>query len=122
MGQPLALIIEDDRRLSRIFVAALTSVGFDTEFVLDGGEAQARIKDVDNPVPRLILLDLHLPHVSGAEILETIRAQSHLEGCRVMIVTADLVEGESVRKDADLLLIKPVSVTQLQLLLSLIHI
>ena len=64
----LALIIEDDEDLADIFAEALRGVGFEVEHVADGRVAQARVQN--GPAPFLILLDMHLRHVSGGELLK----------------------------------------------------
>ena len=66
----LALIIEDDEDLANIFVEALRGVGFEVEHVADGQTAQERLKN--GTAPYIILLDMHIPHISGADLLTNI--------------------------------------------------
>jgi len=115
MENPLALIIEDDESLSFIFTSALKQAEFETEPILDGAAALARLAET---TPAIILLDLHLPNVSGKEILGQIRSAPHLEHSRVVLVTADALLAESLRDQADLVLLKPISFEQLQILAS----
>jgi DNA-binding response OmpR family regulator len=63
----LALVIENDEDLANIFTEALRSVGFDVEQVADGRTARHRLQQ--GTPPYLILLDMHLPHISGADLL-----------------------------------------------------
>ena len=111
MAQPLALIIEDDERLAEIFSIALTRDGFDTETILDGQAAFSRLCAAK---PAVIILDLHLPNVSGQEILREIRADDRLVKTPVVVVTADLAAVQEVRGIADLILTKPFKVKMLQ--------
>jgi two-component system, OmpR family, response regulator BaeR len=111
MNKPLALIIEDDFDLSEIFSAALQSDGFETEVVRDGQAAIERLKGI---APAIILLDLHLPHVDGATILKQIHATEHFAKTAVIITTADAQQADGLRGNADLVLLKPVSVNQLR--------
>lgn len=113
MSQPHALIIEDEPKLSNIFSASLKAVGFTTEAIMDGREALESLRSRED-IPTLIILDLHLPNVSGDTLLSEIRSNDSLKNTRVLMVTADQIMGESLRKEADLLLLKPVSVVQLQ--------
>ena len=115
MKKPLALIIEDEVKLSNIFDVSLKAAGFKTETILNGAEAFDSLQSRTD-IPRLIVLDLHLPQVSGEELLTHIRANNAFDNTKVMIVTADQILGESIRKDADLLLLKPISIIQLQIL------
>lgn len=111
MSLPLALVIEDEEDLAEIFEKALTAAGYEVETIRDGFLALERIKQV---VPVMITLDMHLPHVSGATLLEHIRADDRLTHTRVVVTTADAQMGESMRGEADLILIKPITFTQLR--------
>jgi CheY-like chemotaxis protein len=66
----LALIVEDDEDLANIFAEALRGVGFQVEHVTDGQSAQERLKS--GTPPFLILLDMHLPQISGADLLTNV--------------------------------------------------
>jgi DNA-binding response OmpR family regulator len=106
-----ALIVEDDEFLSEIFSKALQSAEFDTEIVRDGQVALTRL---DETRPDVVVLDLHLPHVSGKDILRYIRSAPHLLKTRVMVATADPLTADYLRDDANLVLIKPISFRQMR--------
>ena len=90
----LGLIVEDDEDLASIFAEALRGVGFDVELVADGEAAQERLKN--GPVPFLILLDMHLPHISGADLLtNVIKKDERFAKSIVIITTADARMGEA---------------------------
>ena len=107
----LALVVEDDPDLSAIFASALQSAGFETEIITDGGKALARLVEV---VPSLVILDLHLPHLSGANALRQIQADRRLLETRVVICTADAAMADELRNQADLVLLKPVMYSQMR--------
>jgi CheY-like chemotaxis protein len=111
MNEPLALIIEDDEDLAEIFGQALTAAGYSTEIIRDGLAAQTRIRDV---IPAVITLDMHIPQVSGDRLLQQIRADERLSKTRVVVTTADAIMGENARGTADLVLIKPITFSQLR--------
>lgn len=111
MTHPLALIIEDDPKLADIFSLALKSAEFETEIVSDGNQALTWLA---NKTPSIIVLDLHLPYVSGKEILRQIQADDRLANTRVMLATADALMADSLREEVDLVLLKPISVSQLR--------
>ena len=114
----LALVIEDDEDLAEIFGQALRSADFMVEIIRDGLAAQERIKQV---VPTVITLDMHIPHVSGNAILNQIKADDRLARTRVVVATADAQMGETMRGIADLVLIKPITFTQLRDLTFRLH-
>ena len=113
MSKQLALIIEDEPDLTTIFQEALKSAGFETEVILDGQVALDELKTI---IPDVVVLDLHLPHVSGQEILAYIRADDRFEKTNVLIATADASMAEMLDDQADLVLLKPISFLQLQTL------
>lgn len=109
----LALIIEDDEDLASIFAEALRGVGFIVEHVIDGRTAQERLKNGEPPF--LILLDMHIPHISGGDLLTNIiKKEEKLASTMVIITTADARMGETYGELADFVLIKPISFVQLR--------
>jgi CheY-like chemotaxis protein len=109
--QPQALIVEDDEKLAVIFTQALKQAAFDTETARNGREAQARLAVL---VPAVVVLDLHLPDVSGGTLLQDIRADPRLAKTQVILATADAAMADVYEDQADLVLIKPVSFSQLR--------
>lgn len=110
---PLALVIEDNEDLNEIFSRALEETGFVVETALDGQQALDHLNEL---TPELIILDLHLPYVSGEEILHQIRANKRLEKTPIIVATANLRWGRSLQDKATLVLVKPVQYTLLRLI------
>ena len=109
----LALIIEDDEDLASIFAEALRGIGYEVELVADGRVAQERLRT--GAPPFLILLDMHLPHVSGADLLTNIiKVDERLSKTMVIITTADARMGDTYGDQVDFVLIKPISFVQLR--------
>jgi len=111
MSRPLALIIEDEADLAEIYSKALQGGGFETETIRDGKKA---LEHLASASPNVIILDLHLPHVGGASILQHIRANERLSKTAVIVTTADERQAEELHGQADLVLLKPVSLSQLR--------
>ncbi len=109
--KPLALIIEDDEDLSIIFSEALNAAGFQTETIRNGQLALDRLRLV---TPEVVSLDMHLPGVSGLDILKYVRSEKRLALTNVVVTTADAVMAEQVRETADFVLIKPITFGQLR--------
>ncbi|MBI5823752.1 MAG: response regulator [Chloroflexi bacterium] len=114
MTDPLAIIIEDDPQLSHIFCVTLQN-DFHVEPILDGTEALIRLSQV---IPRLILLDLNLPGVSGTDLLASIRSDARLKETTIILCTADNRQANAIQEQADYVLLKPVSPVQLRQLAS----
>jgi two-component system OmpR family response regulator len=113
MSNPFALIIEDDPKLAFIFAEALQMAEFETEIVQDGRAALERLAAT---TPAVVVLDLHLPFLSGSDILAHIRADQRLAQTRIMLATADASKAEHLRSDADIVLLKPISLHQMSTL------
>lgn len=110
MNRPFIMIVEDDVELGDIISTVLQENGLFTETVRDGGLALDRIAATE---PDVILLDMHLPNVSGSDILSNIRSTPKLSGTRVVITTADALLGRANEDKADLVLIKPITFDQI---------
>ncbi len=111
MADPIGLIVEDDADQAAIFAEALQLAELQIEIIVDGAVAAKRFQEI---VPKVVVLDLHLPRVSGETLLHQIRATPALAQTRVIIASADPVMAEGLNQEADLVLIKPVSFSQLR--------
>jgi len=110
LSNPLAVVIEDNEDQADILSKALQAAGFATEIIHDGDEAVARLKVI---VPDLVLLDLHLPGVSGTGVLLQIRADPRLAGTRVVIATVEPQMANVLRDKVDVVLAKPIEFSRL---------
>jgi DNA-binding response OmpR family regulator len=106
-----ALIIEDDADLAIIFAEAIKAAGFETQIIRDGRIALTQLV---TGAPGIVVLDLHLPNVSGATILDRIRADARLTQTLVIVTTADARLADMLQTKADLVLVKPISFGQLR--------
>lgn len=105
-----AMVIEDDLDISIIFSKALEAAGFEVTAFTASEKAVAGLEAAQ---PDLVVLDMHMPHISGQEILSQIRSDARLSKTRVIVATADHSLAETLQSQADLVLLKPVSFTQL---------
>lgn len=113
MTTPHAFIIEDDEDTTIIFTAALQAAGFGVQVITDGQKAAELLQQT---IPDLIVLDLHLPHTSGSILLNQIRTDSRLAHLPVILATADRLLAATLEAEANIVLLKPVSFNQLSLL------
>lgn len=111
MGDLFALIVEDETDLAIIFSKALQEAGFETQIVRAGDTA---LMWLSSTTPQIVVLDLHLPRVSGEEVLDQIRADERLATTKVIIATADPRMAETLQDRADLVLLKPIGFSQLR--------
>jgi CheY-like chemotaxis protein len=108
MDKPFALIVEDNYEIVTLFQHVLDMAGYHTDIVLDGSEAMQRI---EADPPDIVLLDLQLPGMSGADILQQMRTNQRLIHIPVVVVTA--YADTKLPYEPDLRLLKPVNIRQL---------
>lgn len=108
--KPLALIIEDNEDQNLVFTKAVEKAGFSTESIKDGITAMSRLGKV---VPALVVLDLHMPGINGGLLLRGIRNDPLTAKTHVIIVSADAEFAARLEAQVDIVLIKPVSFSQL---------
>lgn len=110
MRQRSALIIEDVGDLAETFAEILAMMGWQAEYIQDG---QLALEKLALYIPDLIMLDLHLPHISGLDILREIHSDPRLANTKILVVTADALRATQVAQQADCVLIKPILANQL---------
>jgi CheY-like chemotaxis protein len=109
--KPLAYIVEDNPDAVTIFQGALELANYEVEVAYDGAVAQKHLTEI---VPDLIILDLHIPNVSGDVLLKQVRADERLKDTRVFLATADANMAYQLRDQAELVLLKPIGFSQLR--------
>lgn len=110
IAKPLAIIIEDNEDQNLVFTTALEQAGYYTESIQDGTKAQERLNEI---IPKVVVLDLHLPGIDGEKLLNQIRADRRLTGTRVILATADALLASALQSQADFVFLKPISFSQL---------
>lgn len=111
MDKPSAFVIEDDVNLATAFAEAVRSADYEVEVIHDGAIAKTRLAEAP---PSLVILDLHIPHVDGRELLTFINSDARFANTRVIVASADANSSDEVRNTADLVLLKPVGFRQLK--------
>ena len=104
------LIIEDDRDLASLFKIVLEMSGFEADTVHNGTRGVEVL--TTQPLPDAILLDMHLPGVSGEEIYALMKERGN--GQRVVICSADVQLVERYRSLGANAITKPAPIDDLQ--------
>lgn len=105
------VIIEDEQRIRELVARVLADRGHDVESTataMEGLQAVVRVS------PELVILDMGLPDLDGAELLKMIRAVSAVP---IIVATARNEDRDVIRTldaGADDYLVKPFSVDQLE--------
>ena len=77
-------IIEDDPTISQMYRLKFEADGFDVRMASNGKIGVELVKTFK---PDIILLDIQMPEMDGAEALKHIRADSHSKDTPVIILT-----------------------------------
>ncbi|MET0518718.1 MAG: response regulator, partial [Burkholderiaceae bacterium] len=105
-GQPLALVVEDDRLAAVLMRTQLMAAGFE---VMLAGSAEAALNLVAGHKPDLITIDVQLPGIDGWELLTRLKS---LPGCAhipVVVVSVDARHEVGLSLGAAAVLQKPVA-------------
>jgi two-component system cell cycle response regulator DivK len=85
----LILIVEDNDKNLKLVRDVLQVKGFST---LEAGTAEDGIRLARASKPDLILMDIHLPGMSGIEALRVLRAEAATAAIPVIAVTASVMQ------------------------------
>ena len=107
------LIADDEPNILISLEYLMKREGFEVHLARDGREALALLQQER---PRLVLLDVMMPHLSGFEVCQALRADEALKDTLVLMLTAkgrdtDVAKGLGVGADA--YMTKPFSTKEL---------
>ena len=88
------LIVEDNEKNLKLVRDVLQAKGYAT---LEAGTAEEGLELARAEKPALILMDIHLPGMSGIEALKALRAEAATASIPVIAITASVMK-ESVRE------------------------
>lgn len=104
------LVVEDNELNLKLFCDLLRAHGHEARPVSDGREVLA---EAGSFAPDLIIMDIHLPHVSGLDLIVALKADATLAAVPIMAVTAYAGKGDEERirgAGAEAYVSKPISV------------
>lgn len=84
MSRKRILVVDDDQSVVQLYRTALSLAGFKVDTAEDGLGA---LQKIDNELPHLIVLDLHMPCVDGLTVLSELRANSNTWNIPVVVLT-----------------------------------
>ena len=106
------MLVDDDPQLRRVVSMFFELEGYNVVQAEDGRRALDLLQE---HLPDVILLDLMMPEVSGAEVCKHVRATKRLKEIPVVVFTAaELQEEELVAAGADRFISKPYSLEGLR--------
>ena len=106
------LVVEDNALNIKLFCDLLAAHGHEPQAVTDSREALEAARAFQ---PDLVITDIQLPHVSGMELMQLLRADATLKDVPIMAVTAYAAPGDDERiraAGAQAYVSKPISVAR----------
>lgn len=106
------IVVEDDHELGELIVEVFSmELDCDVRLFTDGRSAMAWLQSdlCAARIPMLLVLDIHLPGVSGLEILGFLRSEERFDKTCIVMASADSIALSRTRGKADWQLLKPVS-------------
>lgn len=82
------LVVEDNEDIRDAVAESLEDAGYDVWVAANGAIAMDALRN-SNDLPCLILLDLMMPVMDGAQFLQEMRRDPRLSALPVVVVTAD---------------------------------
>lgn len=113
MSRGLVLLVDDEPHIPMVVGRKLKAAGFEVVTASDGEEGLAAAEESR---PNVIITDLQMPFMSGAELAEALRADEQLREIPVVLLTARgyvLPEEEQQASNIKRFLSKPFSVHQI---------
>ena len=109
------LIVDDDFVARRSVEEILAAEGHEIVAVAEDGTDGLSLAIEHKP--DLVIMDLHMPGMSGKEVLYEIRANPDIMQTKVIISSADAALAQTLKDQADAILVKPVAPNSLQQLI-----
>ena len=115
------LLIEDDLATIRLITSYFDSKGFKCKGVVSGSKG---LEELGNIIPKLILLDIILPDLSGYDICKKIKSDKNWANIPVYFLTA--IAGPEVEKNlkntkANGYILKPFNLTDFEVILDIMN-
>jgi DNA-binding response OmpR family regulator len=107
------LVVDDDELSRRLVERVLAAQGFAVELV---DSATAAFAAIERRRPDLIVLDVMMPGISGAEMLEQVKSNPRLTSIPIIMVTGRTSDDDliaSYRSGADYYITKPLKSAEL---------
>lgn len=101
------MLIEDDTTMTAVLSTLLELEGYEVAAPQGGASLDGIVQAIRDCHPDVILLDVHLRHVNGLDILKNIRADVSISETRVVMSSGMDVKESCIQGGANDFLMKP---------------
>ncbi len=104
---PKVMLIEDDANMFSLLNMLLEFEGYEVVQWEGGEKAEDVVNVLQQERPDLVLLDVHLRHLNGFDVLNSIRKEPGLRDMRVLMASGMDMTYRSRQEGADGFILKP---------------
>jgi len=79
------LVVDDDKNMVNALRRLFKSKGYEVDYALNGYDGQMKIY---GQIPHLVVIDLKMPQLDGAETLQRIRRTDELQSLKIIAISA----------------------------------
>lgn len=103
----LCLVVDDEPAIRRMVALVMRSIGFTT---IELPDAESSIEMIRDRNPSLLIVDVRLPGMSGAELVKRLKSGGDEEELPAILISA---HGEPPDHEADMFMAKPFDIDDL---------
>jgi DNA-binding response OmpR family regulator len=104
---PKVMLIDDDATILSLLQTLLEFEGFQVLQLNGEGDPDEIMSQFHLEKPDLVLLDVHLHHISGFDLLHLIRQNEELDSVRVLMSSGMELSSKCAQEGADGFILKP---------------
>lgn len=101
------MLIEDDETMLNLLRTLLEVEGFEVARMGGDGDVAEILRAVQQEMPDLVLLDVHLKQVNGFDLLRSMRQDEALKPVRVLMSSGMELSYRCLKEGADGFILKP---------------
>lgn len=101
------MVIEDDANMFSLLQMLLEFEGFEVVLWEEGEGIPQIVEEICLEKPDLILLDVHLRHMNGFEVLKKIKSEGELRDVKILVASGVDMTKRSKQEGADGFILKP---------------
>lgn len=101
MGKSV-LIVDDSKTMRKIITKTLRQANVDVENVMEAGDGQEALDQLQEETPDLILCDINMPNMDGIELLKRLKSNGPMQSIPVIMITTEGRSEDVVKKLIDM--------------------
>ncbi len=90
---PVALVVDDDRSITRVLAELLRARGFAVSVAFNGLEA---IASIEKQKPDVMLLDLKMPEMDGYQVIQHVKTTPAWKDIPIVVMTAHRIDADRI--------------------------